>query len=291
MEFFNHSVIMKELIHFKFFLSYTLFFGSLVGVGGMMGYVLCNKGWDKTLYALPFLAILFSLGWWFFQKMITYHQILHHRLDKMVKETLHEINIPIATILANVTIIENDARVHSHQHRLGRIKKSCEQLHYLYKNLDLFIRQEIQQERCEAIELSELLYEREEIFRELYPYYSFESHYETYWIRSDRQGVVQVIDNLLSNSVKYSQPHTTIKLLLSQGIVTVDDQGEGIAPDELVKIFDRYYQSDKKNHGMGLGLHVVKTFCDAHKIGLRIESLKGVGTKIHLNFHKLQKPS
>jgi signal transduction histidine kinase len=52
----------------------------------------------------------------------------------------------------------------------------------------------------------------------------------------------------------------------------------------LMKIFDRYYQSDKTMAGYGIGLSLVKRYCDRYAIGLNVQSSSGAGTCIQLKF-------
>ena len=76
---------------------------------------------------------------------------------------------------------------------------------------------------------------------------------------------------------------------LKNGVLTVKDTGCGIAEDELIKIFDRYYQEDGSKGGRGIGLFLVKEFCDENGVGLFINSKAGVGSEFTLDFDKIRK--
>ncbi|MFQ5353078.1 MAG: ATP-binding protein, partial [Candidatus Binatia bacterium] len=104
----------------------------------------------------------------------------------------------------------------------------------------------------------------------------------------DRDRLVQLLTNLLSNAAKYTPAggHVTVSAVRSQGGVTVAvaDSGEGIAEDELEKIFDKFYQV-KTGHGLGLqatgtglGLAVCKDIVEHYRGRIWVESTRGVGS-------------
>jgi signal transduction histidine kinase len=84
--------------------------------------------------------------------------------------------------------------------------------------------------------------------------------------------------------VKYSKENKKIALSLVNGILSIKDNGIGIDEVVLLQIFDRYYQSDDSMPGFGIGLSMVKRFCDTNRIKLNIESKKEQGTTIFLDF-------
>lgn len=91
-------------------------------------------------------------------------------------------------------------------------------------------------------------------------------------VRADEERIRQVLTNLLSNAIKYSPDGGTIRLTgraePAQVVVTVSDEGQGLPPDELEKVFDRFYRADtpatKRAQGAGLGLFLAKAIIEAH---------------------------
>ncbi len=65
------------------------------------------------------------------------------------------------------------------------------------------------------------------------------------------------------------------------------DEGVGMSPTELLRIHERYYQADDAKEGAGIGLALVKAYCDGEGIDIHIESQKGVGTEVSLNVSKV----
>jgi PAS domain S-box-containing protein len=110
----------------------------------------------------------------------------------------------------------------------------------------------------------------------------------TLWI--DRHRIIQVLENLLSNAVKYSPRNTEITLkgypTETGWDVQVIDQGIGMSPDQVEKVFDKFYRADSSDSavsGLGLGMSIAQQIVDAHGGQLRVESQKGVGTTVTMS--------
>ena len=115
---------------------------------------------------------------------------------------------------------------------------------------------------------------------------------DDYYIQSDNYLVSIIISNLLSNAIKYSDSTGEIRIKLSQNehhiTFSISDNGIGIAPDDMNKIFNSFYRSDVINHaqikGTGLGLSIVKRLCDLLKFEISVDSKLNVGTTFSLSF-------
>ncbi|CAN5499645.1 hypothetical protein BH10CYA1_BH10CYA1_61800 [soil metagenome] len=102
----------------------------------------------------------------------------------------------------------------------------------------------------------------------------------------DEKRIVQVLINLISNSIKFSAPKTTITLSAEQkegfGVIRVIDQGQGIAKENLPYLFDRFTRVSKAGRGdiksTGLGLSICKSMVELHDGHIEVESEVGVGT-------------
>ncbi len=106
-------------------------------------------------------------------------------------------------------------------------------------------------------------------------------------VLADPARIEQVIYNLLTNAVHYTgeDHHVTIRQTVADGWVriAVEDSGEGIAPEQLPHIWDRYYKSDKPHRraavGTGLGLSIVKNILELHQARFGVESTPGQGSR------------
>ncbi|HKK81241.1 MAG TPA: HAMP domain-containing sensor histidine kinase, partial [Prolixibacteraceae bacterium] len=108
--------------------------------------------------------------------------------------------------------------------------------------------------------------------------------------------IEQVINNLISNAVKYSEPNTEVVVQLScnaDNIITeVIDHGMGIAPDEAKKLFNPFQTTSNKSTGgeksTGLGLAITKKVVDLHNGEINVESEKGKGSNFYFTLPQKQ---
>ena len=111
-------------------------------------------------------------------------------------------------------------------------------------------------------------------------------------LRLDEARMQQVMDNLLSNALRYTPPGGIITLTAnkrSNGVeICVSDTGSGIAADELPYVFDRFRRGDKSRHAegdeSGLGLAIVRALVEAHGGSASAASTPGQGTTIRMLF-------
>lgn len=94
--------------------------------------------------------------------------------------------------------------------------------------------------------------------------------------------------NLISNAIKYNKDNGKIKIILNNKCLIVEDTGIGIPPDDIGRIFERFYRVDKGRSrdlgGTGLGLAIVKHICIKYNFKFNIKSKVGIGTKFTISF-------
>jgi PAS domain S-box-containing protein len=107
---------------------------------------------------------------------------------------------------------------------------------------------------------------------------------EEIWLHADPVRIIQVIENLLTNACKYTDPNGRIELSIgredNQAIISVRDNGNGIDPELLPKVFDLFTQSartlDRSQGGLGIGLTLVRTLVEMHGGSVSVRS-EGTG--------------
>ena len=103
----------------------------------------------------------------------------------------------------------------------------------------------------------------------------------------DESQMYQLVNNLVSNAIKYNKPGGRVDVSLSKSdgcaLLTVADTGIGIPEDRIDKIFERFYVVDKSRNkkisSTGLGLSIVKHIVKAHDGTVSVKSQKGAGTE------------
>ena len=258
-----------------FFLGALYYFTILVAVTNI--YIL----------AVAFLCFIILSGVFISKLAVDPLQEYVKNLQNLSKETLHELNLPVSTIKTNTQMLQKALNDEKSIKRLGRIQSACIMLEERYNELDYMIKMQSREDVSEQFSLEELLEERVAFFRTLYPQMAFELQADELEVLSDRKGVGKVIDNIVDNGVKYSNQSQRIKITLHNTSLSIEDFGIGMDEVELLHIFDTYYQSNSSMQGFGIGLSMVKRFCDKNSIGLSFDSVPNRGTKVELEFKKL----
>jgi len=109
-------------------------------------------------------------------------------------------------------------------------------------------------------------------------------------IAADSGQILQLLDNLVTNALRYGEPGTAVTVAVrpegSMVHLSVADQGEGIAPEHIARVTERFYRVDTSRSrslgGTGLGLSIVKHIVERHRGRLTIESVLGEGTTVHV---------
>lgn len=106
--------------------------------------------------------------------------------------------------------------------------------------------------------------------------------------------LVSVVREVLKNAIGFSAPGSEVFLRLEatpeEVYLRVQDQGVGIAADDLDKVWEALYQSNREEQeqqGIGIGLTIVHLVCDAHKASATLESELGKGTTVHIRFRRV----
>ena len=220
----------------------------------------------------------------------------------MIAQLSHDIKTPITSIQATVEgILDGVIKEEERLHCLTTIGRQTERLNKLVEELDVLTLnaqpQDIADEEVEDVFLDQLLIESMSEFqlqieqeeRDVY----IQVKPESAKIKSYFDKLSRILVNLLNNAFKYSEPGTRIEVLAQlteeELTISVKDEGQGILPEDLEKIFNRLYRVETsrnmKTGGHGLGLAIAREL--AHQLGGEItaESQYGIGGTFtfHLN--------
>ncbi len=222
---------------------------------------------------------------------ITEQKILEERKDDFINMASHELKTPITSMKLYIEALKStlekqgDARSTA---LLLRIKDQTERLqHLVYDLLDV---SRIQTGKLsftkERVRLDNLIAETVELLQSSAKQNILFTNTKPVVVYADKFRLYQVITNLITNAIKYSDQgkEIIVKIEKKAGKVTVSiqDFGIGITRDQQKKIFERLYQAreDKGNTfpGFGMGLFIAKEIIDRHKGKIWVESEKGKGS-------------
>ena len=214
----------------------------------------------------------------------------------MIAQLSHDIKTPITSIQVTVEgILDGVIKEEERLHYLTTIGRQTERLNKLVEELDVLTLnaqpRDIADEEVEDVFLDQLLIESMSEFqlqieqeeRDVY----IQVKPESAKIKSHYDKLSRILVNLLNNAFKYSEPGTRIEVLAQlieeELTISVKDEGQGILPEDLEKIFNRLYRVETsrnmKTGGHGLGLAIAREL--AHQLGGEItaESQYGLGSK------------
>ncbi|GIT98662.1 HAMP domain-containing sensor histidine kinase [Sulfurovum sp. TSL1] len=234
------------------------------------------------------LVLLVAIGWGYVLSALIFapKKQMEDTLTSLTNDIIHELNIPLSTIKANTAMLKKTMDDEKSLKRIKRIEDASVRLKKLYDELVYSIHKEMHTIEKERFALQSLIEERIEVFKDQ-KRNPFELSLEQYEIEVDKIGFEQMFDNIVSNAMKYSSRDAPIKVTLDNHILSVEDQGVGMGTTELLRVHERYYQADDRKDGEGIGLALVKAYCDEEGIEIHFKSEKGVGTTVSLNMSKV----
>lgn len=230
-----------------------------------------------------------------FNSMCSKMEILDVSRNKFVSDASHEMKTPLATMKILVdALINQSSEIDKaiYDEFLGDISHEINRLTYLINDLLTLVRmdkKETSNEEFVPIQITDLL---DKVRHKLQPLaakrgISIDFHTEgDPTVLGNAMKLQQAFSNLVDNAIKYSTEDTTITISLikdnKNAIITVADQGIGISPENLNRIFERFYRVDKARArdtgGTGLGLSIVDGIIKQHDGNISVESEQGKGT-------------
>jgi two-component system, OmpR family, phosphate regulon sensor histidine kinase PhoR len=210
-----------------------------------------------------------------------------------VANASHELRTPLASVLGYVDTLKDPKAGEDPETRnrfLDIIKHEAERMHALVDDLMSLSRIEAlkHQTPTEPIDLAAIC---REAAGESKGKVRIEGAEAAISILGDRSQMAQVVRNLIDNAIKYGAPDGEVLVRIesaSTGWVTVEvkDDGDGIAPEHLPRLTERFYRVDagrsRKVGGTGLGLSIVKHIVERHRGRLDIRSRPGEGTTVSI---------
>ena len=231
--------------------------------------------YEKVLLILFSIAVLvFILSVFFLKTFAKPFQKMNKQLDNFIKDSMHEINTPLSIINVNIDLYN---RKNIPNKYMQRMKAAAKVLSNIYNDMDYLIKHERLEHEKRYIDIAEFLKERIEYFSEVASMKNISINAEiatcgTIYM-NDKQ-LQRLIDNNISNAIKYSYENSQIDISLyvkdDRCHLAFKDYGVGI--EKVEKIFSRYYREDTSKGGFGIGLNIVKSIIKHENIELKIES-------------------
>ncbi|SDF15747.1 sensor histidine kinase [Sporolituus thermophilus] len=243
------------------------------------------------------MIIIILAGYYLARRAMVPIQAAWEKQQQFVADASHELRTPLAVIKSNAELMlrHPDHTIEEESIRVTNIVREVRRMTKLVADLLTLARADANQAelQLELVNLNELVASVAEQFG---PLAELEGHMlrvamaEELKLTGDRERLYQLLVILLDNAVKYTPPPGHILITgAKQGghiLVTVEDSGQGIPPEDLPRVFDRFYRGDKarsrEKGGTGLGLAIAKWIVEKHGGKIGVESTVGAGTKFSI---------
>ena len=269
--------------------------------------------WAKLIYFIIVVYVAFYITRFYKRKLDLENSLYLEKKDHQQEQELnderlrfftnitHELRTPLTLIIGPLEDLVNDDSIQpAHLKKLSSIQRSARRLLDLINQILEFRKSETRNRRLSVrkADITELANDILLKYKELNQNQKIEfvvkmpkAPVEIYF---DTEVITIILDNLISNAMKYTQ-EGKITLQIKNKTednnqlteITVSDTGAGIAPEELARIFDRYYQIKGKHQvsGTGIGLSLVKNMVELHEGKILVKSTPGKGTSFTLQLN------
>ncbi|MBR2741347.1 HAMP domain-containing histidine kinase [Candidatus Saccharibacteria bacterium] len=221
------------------------------------------------------------------QKIIEPVEESYDKQKIFIANASHELKTPLAVIQANMEALEVDK---SNEKWKDNIETEISHANKLVLDLLQLAKMDagsVDATKPEEVDLKQEIEKRIEIFK---PKFAgkiiFKNSIKNGVMLLSRQDILQILDILMDNATKYGDKK--VMIYLCDGEIVVSNDGAGILKDDLEKVFDRFYQTDKTKDGSGLGLAIAKAICERNGWGIKCESDKRL-TRFIVTIHSRNK--
>ncbi|MBU3013546.1 HAMP domain-containing histidine kinase [Poseidonibacter lekithochrous] len=244
--------------------------------------------YNAIILLLSISFFIFLSSFFVIKQSVEPYRKLNQYLDEFLKDAMHELKTPIGVARINVDMLQ--LRLKNDKYIL-RIKSALKNMTVIYEDLEYYMQQHAVKDEKENIDFSMFLEKRIEFFSDLAISKNIKietSIKKNILINFNKIELFRIIDNNISNAIKYSKDSSTIKVLLEkyEDEIKLAFWDEGIGIKNTKKIFERYYRGDKITGGFGIGLSIVKNICKKNKIKIEVNSKPNIGSAFTYTFQK-----
>ncbi len=204
-------------------------------------------------------------------------------LDKFIKDTTHELNTPVSTIVANIEMIDKTSLDEKLLKKINRIDIGAKTISNIYQDLTYLTLSDKITANDENIDIGHLITQRVEYFTSLAQAKKVilnKNIIKNSTMYIDKFKISKLLDNLISNAIKYNNVGGKIVVSVDGNKLSVKDTGIGIAKKNISKLQNRYVRFNSSSGGFGIGLNIVFQIAQEYNLTINIDSKENVGTEV-----------
>lgn len=191
-------------------------------------------------------------------------------LEEFIADATHEVNTPISNILANIEMIKELNPEFKSSEEFRKVESSALRVSKLFRDLSFASLNHNYSREMENLQLDEVLLDRIEFFSTAMKSKDIEvvSRILPQTLYIDKEDLLRILDNILSNAVKHTKSNGKIEIELDSYLRVVNDG----KIDDVKKVLEKFNRGSCEQGGFGLGLYMVKRISDFYKFKLEISS-------------------
>ena len=240
------------------------------------------------IYGSIFFIFMLVIGYFLLKLFLKPMRDSLHLLDTFIKDTTHELNTPVSTILTNIELIDKEKMEDKALVKIiNRVEIGAKTISNIYDDLTYLMLNNKIISHNQDIELKELIKQRVEYFSSLLDMKKIEVVLRlesNVVLHIDSKKISKLIDNILSNAIKYNKIGGSIFITLKEDSLSIKDTGKGIEKEHIDLMLERYARFDSAVGGFGIGLNIVKMICDEYNLTIKIDSEVGRWTEVSIGW-------
>ncbi|MBP6715203.1 MAG: HAMP domain-containing histidine kinase [Aliarcobacter sp.] len=230
-----------------------------------------NNNLIKLNLAMIFICFIGIITIYIIYKVRFKENLLTYK-DKFIEHSVHEIKTPLAIISLNIQLRN---KFFGQDKYSKKIEGALKTLENSYEDMTFLHTKEKINYHIEHISLQKILKDRIKYFEIIASTQNRKLDLEiinNIYIDTSKIELHRLIDNNLSNAIKYSKIESTIKIILKDNVLEFQSFGKKII--DVNKIFDKYTRENNSSGGHGLGLSIVNDICKKYNIDVRVTSME-----------------
>ena len=231
-----------------------------------------------------------------FNSMLVALAASRDRQRQLVADAGHELRTPLTSLRTNLDLLAQAGRDLPEEARvelLADVRAQIEELTTLIGDLVELARDDPMPAVVATVHLDDIVDRALARVRRRAPALTFDADVEPWSVIGDAGALERAVTNLLDNAAKWSPPDGVVRVRLTDGELTVDDEGPGIAEEDLTHVFERFWRSDESRSmpGSGLGLAIVAQVVDRHSGSVTASRAPAGGARLTIRLPGVREPS
>ncbi|NOZ91010.1 MAG: HAMP domain-containing histidine kinase [Epsilonproteobacteria bacterium] len=207
-------------------------------------------------------------------------------LNRFIQDTTHELNTPISTILTNIELLDTIYSCEGKK-EMKRIEIASKTLSRLYEDLTYLKLNHNYHRDIKSINITQIIYERIDFFSTMIEAKSLKLKLmiePNIILDIDKNDAIRLIDNILSNAIKYNSVNGDLIIELNSKKFEVYNSGIGIKAEDLKTIHRRFSRANQSEGGFGIGLDIIHYIIKQYNFHFSINSIENRYTKVTIKW-------